>query len=122
MTLLDSYSYDIDKDGTDEEIKLYTAAQKDENGIMMWDDGQTFILDVDDGTVSYELFNEYVQIGRVYFAVEGGEKTGIILTVSTYAGIRMDYYGYSSDDTAFIKKTMFGTDDLNIVFSSFPWD
>ncbi len=121
-TLLDSYSYDLDKDGTDEAVNLYTSSLKDEKGNMMWDDGQYFLLEMVDGGIAFELFNEYVQIGRVYFAVNDDDTTGIILLVSTFAGIRLESFTYVPDETAFEHKQVFGSGDLNIVYNSMPWD
>lgn len=121
-TLLETYSYDFDKDGADEKLNLYTAALRDEKGVMMWDDGQVFILELNDGAVSYELFNEYVQIGRVYFAVSDGESAGITLIVSTYAGIRLEQFSYNADDAVFENEEIYSTGDMNIMYNSIPWD
>jgi len=121
-TLLETYSYDSDKDGTEEKINLYTSSAKDENGVIMWDDGQVFLLELNDGTVSYELFNEYVQIGRVFFAVSDGESFGITLIVSTFAGIRLEQFRYIADDAVFENEEIYSTGDLNIIYNSMPWD
>jgi hypothetical protein len=40
MTKLDEFNYDLDSDNSEEKIELYTAAGRNENGEMLWDDGQ----------------------------------------------------------------------------------
>lgn len=122
MTLISTYSYDMNKDGSDDEINLYTSSLKDDSGNIMWDDGQYFILEVVSEGMSYELFNEYVQIGRVYFAVNDSDHTGIVLTVSTYSGFRFEYFSYNPEEDGFEKEVIYSSDDLNIMYTSMPWD
>lgn len=74
MTKLDEFSYDLDLDNSEEKIGLYTAAKRNANRKMMYDDGQNWLLAVWDGEKVYPLLSEYVQNGSVYFTVS---KNGI---------------------------------------------
>jgi hypothetical protein len=89
-TLLDSTSVDVDADGAAERIELYTAAERDRAGRVMWDDGQRWLLVVRDGEAAYPLFDGYVQLGHLAFwVVEGvaGPPT-VVVQEQTGAGIR----------------------------------
>lgn len=121
-TLLDKTDYDLTGDGAMDEVKLYTSALKDDSGNIMWDDGQFFIVLVQAGEKTFELFNERIQIGRVYYSVFDGDEAGLFITVSTYAGIRFEKFTYSSEDNNFTHKIAFDTDDTNIIHSNMPWD
>lgn len=121
-TLIESTEYDITGDGNQETISLFTTAVKDEAGNMMWDDGQFFLATVKESGKTFTLFNEYVQIGRVYFTVFTGEDAGVIVTISTYAGIKLDKFIYIKKDDSFIGNTMYSTGDINVIHSTMPWD
>lgn len=59
-------------------IELYTSAQRDDRGEMMWDDGQEWALVARDGNFIYPLFEKkYVQIGEVSFESAWDEGTGV---------------------------------------------
>ena len=94
MTLLDSSSHDITGDGIDDKISLYTSAGKDQEGRIMWDDGQFFLLIFNDGEKDYGLFNERVQIGRVYYSIFDGDDSGLFVMVATYAGVNFMKFTY----------------------------
>jgi len=89
-TLLDSTSVDVDEDGVAERIELYTAAERDRAGRIMWDDGQRWLLLVRDGEATYPLFDGYIQLGRLTYWVveaEAGPPT-VLVQEQTGAGIR----------------------------------
>lgn len=121
-TLLDSAEYDITGDEVPETIKLYTSAIKDEYGNMMWDDGQYFLVTVKKGDNTFALFNERVQIGRVYFTVFAGDTSGVFVTMSANSGIRFEQYIYNQDENSFIGTILWSTEGLNVVYSTMPWD
>jgi len=68
-TMLASYEYDINEDKVEETIALYTSAKKNSNGEILWDDGQNWILVVQQEDKDYELYNNYLQLGTINFAV-----------------------------------------------------
>ena len=121
-TVLETYSIDLNKDGTGDEINLFTSAGKDENGVIMWDDGQYFAITVNDGANIFTLLNEYIQIGRAYIAVFEGDEPGIILTISTFAGLRLEKFVYDVEDESFGRVILFASEGLNIIYNSMPWD
>lgn len=123
LTLLDQFSCDLDLNGVPEEVALYTAAGRHENGEMMWDDGQDWLLVVRDGDRAYPLLSEYVQIGAVYFTVSRGGLDGlprITAIVSTGAGLGLRTYIWDGDQDAFIEETGYSSPDDNFLFNSIP--
>lgn len=101
-TLLDSYKFDINGDGTEEIIGLYTTAQRDSKGEIMWDDGQVWILAVHGVDKDYELYNNYVQLGSIQFYVFTADDTFHITTVeNTTAGLKLTDYVYNKSEDSF---------------------
>ncbi len=123
LSLLETYSYDVLGDSDNERISLYTSAAVDGKGNIMWDDGQRFILVVESESGHYTLFDEYVQLGRVYFMV--GDRDGrhvVTIVVSTNAGMRIEEMSSSADEAVFKRVTVYEAHDSNIVFNTMPWD
>lgn len=117
LTLLDSFIYDFDKDEVDEEISLYTSAQKDSNGEIMWDDGQIFKLIVHDENKDYVIFDEYVQLGKVdyYVYIENEIFTITVLSPRTASFTVTDYF-YDETSNGFIKeKVIEKISDVNML-------
>ena len=123
LTLLDSYNFDFDEDGTDETIAIYTAAQKDSNGNIAWDDGQNWLLVVQDEDKDYELFNNYVQLGNINFYVYTQDDDYYISTLQTgTAGLTMTQYEYDKDNNKFISTVPFNTKgNMNLIYSSYGY-
>lgn len=121
-TLLESTENDITGDEVSETISMYTSAVKDEAGNLMWDDGQYFLVTVKKGDKTFTLFNERVQIGRVYFTVFAGDTSGVFITMSSFSGIRFEQYIYNQEEDSFIGTTLYSTEGLNVVYSTMPWD
>jgi len=104
-TLLDSYSFDIDENGVEETIALYTAAQRDSGGDIMWDDGQIWVLVVQGEDKNYELYNNYVQIGAIDFYIFTTDDGFHITTVeNTTAGLKLIDYIFSNEENSFTPK------------------
>jgi hypothetical protein len=123
MTKLNEFSYDLDLDNTEEKIELYTAAGRDKNGEMVWDDGQKWLLVVRDGDKAYPVLSEYVQLGSVYFTISNngvGEATSINVIVSTGAGLSLRSYTFSKDKGGFVGGTVYQSKDTNFIHSSIP--
>ncbi|MFA5522957.1 MAG: hypothetical protein WDA24_01240 [Tissierellales bacterium] len=101
-TQLDLYKYDITGDGTEEIIGVYTTAQRDSKGEVMWDDGQNWVLVVHGADKDYELYNNYVQIGSIQFYVFTSDDTFHITTVeNTTAGLKLIDYVYNKAKDSF---------------------
>lgn len=123
MTKLREFSTDLDLDNTEEIVELYTAAERNEKGDMMWDDGQNWILSVRDGNKSYPLLSQYVQLGAVYFTVSNnseGHIPAITVIVSTDASLSMKGYAYDSERNGFREELLYKSKDDNWIYSSIP--
>lgn len=121
LTLLSKTEVDIDDDGELENVEMYTAAQRDEKGNMMWDDGQNWSLVVKDGDNEYHLFNEYVQLGELkYWVYTSGEKSEFHITtvMPTTAGLLMTDYVFDKDSKNFYKTIVFNAENINMLGSS----
>lgn len=101
-TILDSYNYDVDGDGEEEAIALYTTAQRDNSGEIMWDDGQLWILVVHDSDKDYELYNNYLQLGSLqFYAFTSNDRFHIATVENTTAGLKLVDYVFNKDDNSF---------------------
>lgn len=117
LTMLETFKYDFDVDGTEEEINLYTSAQKDNNGEIMWDDGQVFKLIIHDTNENFVLFDEYVQLGKVnyYVYLEKDVFTISIISPRT-ASLTITDYVYDKDVNGFLEKKLIEkTTDINML-------
>ncbi len=102
-SLLASYEYDINEDKIQETIALYTSAKKDSNGEILWDDGQKWVLVVQEEDKDYELYNNYLQLGTINFAVFTAED-GFHITIVEDAVISptvVDYI-FNKEESSFI--------------------
>ena len=124
------YTGDVDGDGTDENVVLATSAERGENGLIMWNDGQNWALYVDDRENSYVLLREYIQLGNVYFEVadyytEQGAEPHINIISSTGSGFCVKSCKFSEADSAYEVTTAYDTSritkaGINKRFSSIP--
>ena len=122
-TLLAGYAADLDADNQEEQIELFTSAQRDSKGNIMWDDGQKWLLLVKDGADYYPLFQEYVQLGSVYFTVAGYDNNPVpkvTVLVSTGAGIILTNYAYEPDKKGFKVEPVYDSKAINLQFTSLP--
>lgn len=114
-TVLDSYEFDIDGDGTEEKIELMTSAERDSDGLMLWDDGQEWKLTVKKTETEFVLFDGRIQIGMLnhqIFEVDG--KLHIIYTLNATAQLEFVHFEFDADRRAFIKKNEYVNNQGNI--------
>ena len=106
-------------DGKTAVVKLYTSAQKDENGELMWDDGNTWILEAESNGDYYALINKYIQLGKVDFTAGEDENGNASITavISTGTGITVEKYTYNG--SAFEGQVVYNSGILNIKGSTF---
>lgn len=110
LTLLDAYIIDIDGDGEDERVAMYTRAEKDAYGEMMWDDGQDWLVIVEGKDNDYVLFNDYVQIGSMQFFVYTIEDNFYVSTItSSTANLKMKEYKFNKENESFEENLKFTT-------------
>jgi hypothetical protein len=123
MTMLREFSTDLDLDNIEEKIELYTAAERGENGEIVWDDGQNWLLLVRDEDKAYSILSQYVQLGSVYFAVsKSGEDQmpNITVMIPTGARFSMIGYTYNKEEDSFNGKLLYEAEDDNWLYSSLP--
>ncbi|MFY9174518.1 MAG: hypothetical protein WAO24_04135 [Peptococcia bacterium] len=115
-------SLDLDLDGQEDVIALYTAAERDNNGELMWDDGQNWLLLIKSGENYYPLLNEYVQLGSVYFSAftDLEEQPKVFVLINTGAGIIAKEYAYEAEKQGFREKLVYQAEGINLLGSSFP--
>ncbi|MCX7714568.1 MAG: hypothetical protein N2171_02420 [Clostridia bacterium] len=129
-TQVSTYSCDIDEDGQDEIISLYTSAGKDKKGKILWDDGQNWVLEMHDGNEYYTLFSGYVQLGNLYFEVsdyykDSGTTPVVTLIESESANFKVINYMYDVKEKHYTQKIVFdsasdASGGINRKFSSIP--
>ncbi|KKM08759.1 hypothetical protein SY88_21835 [Clostridiales bacterium PH28_bin88] len=120
-TKLAEHSVDLDGDLVEEQVELYTAALRDPQGELMWDDGQEWRLLVRDGQTVYPLFSGYVQLGSVYFVLGAGDSerpSEVIVLITTGTGLSLSSYSYSKEKNGFVEEGEFTSRSNNIMYSS----
>jgi len=126
-----SYGYDIDSDGTKENISLYTSAKKGKNGEILWDDSQQWTLEVTDGIETFTLFDQYLPIGNIFFEIadfydeDGNEIPSVMLVKSSSTDFTVIRYTFDTEKNIFTEDIVFNSDNessggINQRYSSFP--
>lgn len=120
LTLLDEYIFDFNGDKTDEKISMYTAAERDSKGEIMWDDGQKWLLVVQGSDKDYVLFDDYVQLGSIKYYAYTGDDSFYIDTVQVgTAGLTHKTYAYDKDSDSFKITVQYTTSgNVNMLHSS----
>lgn len=120
LTLLDSYSVDIYNDGEDETISMYTDAEKDPEGNIMWDDGQTWKIIVEGTDKNFLLFDDYLQLASMEFFVYTVDDDFYISTISSgTANLTMENYKYNRENETFEKTVESNTSgNVNMIYKS----
>lgn len=107
-SLLGIYDIDINQDEKEESIALYTAAETDQDGEIIWDDGQNWSLIVHGQDEDHVLFDQYVQIGSIQFYVfTVDDMFHIVTTQNTTAGLKVVEYVFDKDNNDFTQKTRY---------------
>lgn len=65
MTKIREYSIDLDMDGEDEKINIYSNVEVDGKGYIMWDDAQDWKVTVLDKQKEILIYKENVTLGNV---------------------------------------------------------
>ena len=119
LTLLDSTSLDFNRDGKKEVISMFTTAQRDADGEMMWDDGQKWFLLVNGEDNEYVLFDDYVQLGMLEFWVFTSKDDYHIMTLQTGSAVlKLSDYTYDHEKGSFVKRDIFNPEFLNVIYNS----
>lgn len=120
LTILDEYELDFNGDNMMEKVNMYTSAGKAENGEIMWDDGQRWLVVVHGEDKDYVLFDDYVQLGQINTYIYTIDQNFFIATLSSgTANLTLKSYIYSPQDDTFIETTPFDTEgNVNMLHSS----
>ncbi|WP_102273095.1 Rossmann-fold NAD(P)-binding domain-containing protein [Cytobacillus massiliigabonensis] len=101
-------AFDIDMDGEDEMIQLYVNAERMENGLFAWDDGQTWLLAVKDGEKTYPLYDNYVQLGSIDFSTAAFDvKKSIVMLEMWHSDKAVYKFTYDDEAKGFVKETLY---------------
>lgn len=111
---LSECEFDFDGDGEDDTLTLYTTAEV-ENGEILYDDGQHWMLVCETAEGAFNLYDEYIQLGAAEIDVgeiynDDPEKL-IILTLTTGAGKTIIHYTFR--DGGFSEEQVYSTDDYS---------
>ncbi len=117
LTLLDDSKIDINQDGQEESVQLYTAAEKDPKGQIAWDDGQPWLLTVIDGDNEYILFDDYVQLGELNYWIYTSEQNTVHITTmqNCSAGFLVTDYKFNAKMKCFEKTVVFNPQNVNML-------
>ena len=126
---VNEYYHDLDLNGYEEKITCYIDADKDTHGFLK-NDGNNWAFVVEDTEKSkyFVLFNEYVQLGDVYFQVvdyfkEGKAIPKLILYKMTGADIVIKSFSYENSKFLWEKiydTSMISNSGINVKFSTIP--
>lgn len=118
MTLLVDHHIDIDKDGKDERVEMYTSATKDDEGNMMWDDKNEWLLMFVKDNNTIKLFEGDIQLGKIDFWLysDNTDKFHVASMITQGESIQMTDYCYDADKGSFTSSEAFSIRDINIKF------
>lgn len=118
--LLDSYEFDINGDGVEETISMYTNAEKGSDGEIYWDDGQDWLFLVEGKEHDYILFKDYVQLGNIKFHIYTVDDDFYITTIqSGTANLDIVEYKFDQESKEFISILKHNaTGNVNMMHSS----
>ncbi len=101
-------------------VTLYTDAEVTEEGEVLWDDGQQFMLVAEVNGNTFPLFQEYVQIGQpTFYVLEEDGVLKIVNVVVQTAGVHIYEYRYNDDSTSFEVRDIYHTTGNGNVFNVF---
>lgn len=121
LTLLDEFEIDIEGDGQMEYVQMFTAAQRDQSGNIMWDDGQNWLLTVRGEGKEYVLFEGYVQLGEIkYWAYTAGSDSKLHITTLQpgSASLQVMDFEYDADTDGFEGTEILNPENVNLMHSS----
>ncbi len=120
LTLLDEYIIDFNNDGYEERVAMYTAAGRDSNGEIMWDDGQRWVFVIHGDNKDYILYDDYVQLGSIEFSVFTEDDDFYISTTSRRtASFTVTQYKYNEASDSFIQTIPYDVKgNVNMLHSS----
>ena len=110
--LLGQYDVQIDEDV---ECNLYTSAQRDKKGELMWDDSQEWVLEAKTSLGTYVLYDERIS-GRAYMNVINSyndDQEETIINLHIYANTYNEIREYRFNGEAFEERLIYSTDETS---------
>jgi hypothetical protein len=99
---------------------MYVNAEKDNDGVLIFDDGQYWLLLMETSSGKYPLFpHQYIQLGEVSCSVFNDAKNTFhaIVTARQTAGYRIYDCVFDKDKKAFKRSTLYDAENINFIFS-----
>ncbi len=129
-TEVSRYAGDVDGDGANENVVLVTSMKRDSNGEFVMNDGQNWALYVDGKEDDYILFNNYINLGNVYFDVAeyymtDGAVSQINIIISTGSDFSIMGYTFSKTEKCYEERKLYSSGDetesgINRMHTSIP--
>lgn len=120
LNSLSEYEVDIDKDGQDETIEMYSEGEMGPDGSYLFDDGQEWALILRKGNDVYPLFERsYIQLGKLeytaYIDYDDYERLHIMVAFKT--GANIIYYDCTFDEESghILRKQVYEANNINIL-------
>lgn len=113
QTLYKTTTLDMDGDGEDEVIELHVNAEKMEDGLFAWDDGQNWLLVVKDGEKTFPLFDDFVQLGSIDFSTTRfDKKPGIVMIKAQHSDRTIQKFTYDKAEKGYQKETFYKKENI----------
>lgn len=116
---IDSCKADVNGDGADEVIGLYTSAETD-GGEILWDDSQKWVLEVNINGEYYILLNQSISNGRVYFDIDELKDGTNAITIYNVSAVGTSIKQYTYSKTGFVEKSVYNSESVNKQHSGIP--
>lgn len=118
LTLLVQHSIDIDNDGNEEKVELFTNAPKNDKGEPMWDDLNHWHLNFTKDNRVITLFDGDISLGKLDFWLYSDNKKQfhIAWLTTSCTGIQMFDNRYDPNKQAFISSEIVSIQDVNMQF------
>ncbi|MCG7343715.1 hypothetical protein MHZ92_06195 [Sporosarcina sp. ACRSL] len=114
QSLYKKTALDLDGDGEEEVIELYVNAEKMEDGLFAWDDGQNWLLVVKDGEETYPLFDDFVQLGSIRFSTATFDgKPGIVMIMAQHSDKIIQKFTYDKNEKGYQKETFYKKENIH---------
>jgi hypothetical protein len=118
-SMMDQKKFDFKQSGTDQSIEMYADVEKvtrDGQEEYVWDDGQRWLLMVNDGEKTYPLFDDWVQLGELTFWLIEADGTPMLQLLSTgTADFHLQSYVYDKNADEFVRKSIYSPTG-NVIF------
>ncbi len=118
MTLLVQHNIDMNKDGKEEKIEMYTSAPKNSDGNIMWDDMNKWLLQVTKDENVYKLYEGDIQLGKMDFwiYIDANDKFHIVNIITTGTNIAMIAHKHDDANNTFTSEEIYNLKDINVKF------